>query len=248
MGCNCGSSSMIVVGGDGILITGSGSSLDPTVVAIQESLIYLQASDTATVDLSVVGAGTKADPFLLSAAASLGTIDLKDVDPGGIPTLGDTLVWDGTKFIFDAPPSVPPGAVNTGAGVAGDGSIGNPIRLPLSELAETSASGLGIYVDSLGKIRAMLPTVSAVTWAAITGKPADFPTTWSTVTAKPTTFPSTWASVTGIPSTFPSSAHTHPSTDITGAINAATVGGRHFFVQSATPVGAVDGDIWIQTT
>lgn len=54
-----------------------------------------------------------------------------------------------------------------------------------------------------------------------------------------------WASLDNVPATFPPSAHTHPATDITGNINAATISGRTIYVQTAQPTG-VDGDIWFK--
>lgn len=90
--------------------------------------------------------------------------------------------------------------------------------------------------------------VPAQAWSTITGKPSTFPPTIGTTasTAKAGNYVPSWSEVTGKPTTFAPSAHTHPAGEITGNINARYIQGRTIFVQSATPTGAVDGDIWFQ--
>jgi len=90
--------------------------------------------------------------------------------------------------------------------------------------------------------------VPAQAWASITSKPSTFAPTIGTtsVTAKAGNYTPAWTDVTSKPSTFAPSAHTHPSTELTGDINARYIQGRTIFVQSGTPSGAIDGDIWFQ--
>lgn len=176
MACSCHSSEPTVIfGADGITVVGSGTANDPYRVTLESGLVTIQANDTQTVNLSLVGSGTADDPFRLSAVATVRMADLTDVsDPAG-PSLGDVPVYDGSKWIFDAPPTVPPGEVNVGAGLDGDGTLGDPITLKVSNLIETSTSGLETYIDSAGELRAVPPAASAPTWASITGKPTTFP-------------------------------------------------------------------------
>lgn len=248
MACSCNHLALSIIGGEGIIVSGSGAPRDELVIALESGLVQLQGLDSDTVDLQIRGSGATGDPFLIEANARLSTSDLLDVDPAGAPTLGDTLTFDGTRFVYGAPPSVAPGSVNTGDGVLGDGTLANPLSVAVSNDSETSLTGLETYIDSAGELRAVPPASVAVTWASLTGKPATFPSTWAEVGSKPTTFPSTWSDVAGKPTAFTPSAHTHPSSDITGNINAATIGGRAIYVQSTAPASANNGDIWIQTS
>jgi hypothetical protein len=196
--CNC-----IVLSGDGIEVTGVGTAVDPYVVAaIRDTVV--QGSDTTTVSVQVVGSGIEADPYIVSADATVRMTDLVDVDdPDGPPDDGDVPVWNSDHWEFAPPPTVPPGAVNVGAGLIGDGSSPNPLTVavsgqwgvaPLDDLGPDSTIGAPIYVDSAGNLRA---------WAG------DATVAWADILDKPTTFPSTWNDVTGKPTTFPPSAHSH---------------------------------------
>jgi hypothetical protein len=57
----------------------------------------------------------------------------------------------------------------------------------------------------------VIPTTIA--WTSVTGKPATFPPT----------VPIAWTDLSGVPSTFPPSAHTHPTSEVTG-LDAALAG------------------------
>ena len=215
--CNC-----LIVAGEGVNVTGSGTPTNPYVVAseVTDFASVFQVNDTVSVNLSMIGRGTVGDPLILSAVASQRLIDLSDVGDEFGPINGDVPVWVGGgtgHWEFQPPPTTPPGAVNTGPGLDGDGSIGDVLQVavsgtwgvgPLSGLGSDSTVGLEVYIDSAGELRARpTATFGAVTWSDITGKPTTFPPTigttstsaaagnhthqWLAITDKPTTFPPT---------------------------------------------------------
>lgn len=219
-GCTC-----VILAGDGVVITGAGTVNSPLMVSATSPLAgALSVSDTSTINLSLSGDGTIASPMVLSGIATVAMQTLTDVnDPGG-PSVGDVPVWDaGGYFVFAPPPANPPGAVNVGAGLDGDGSAGAPL---VPALVGTSAggttSGLEVYVDSAGDLRAVPPPSTTVAWNDITGKPTQFPP----------------------------SAHTHTANQITDPLNLSVgdsvrVSGHQVFVQSTAPTtGMVAGDLW----
>lgn len=75
--CNCSGTtcSCKIVGGYKTTVTGTGTSADPYVIARDTSndTIAPQVSfvDTTTVDFTILGAGTTADPLLVRAAVVL---------------------------------------------------------------------------------------------------------------------------------------------------------------------------------
>jgi hypothetical protein len=143
--------------------------------------------DSASVDLTLFGSGTLDDPFLLSATSSIGMSQLSDWDDPAGPVLGDVPVWNGLAWEAAPPPTVPPGTVFATTGLTGDGTLATPIKVAVSDTTSTSTSGLGIYVDSAGKLRAAGTTT--VAWGSITGVPATFPSTWATLAGKPSAYP-----------------------------------------------------------
>lgn len=210
--CDCAGSgcSCLIQAGPGIEITGGGSSTNPYRVTATATLDgALVVIDTPTVNLTVNGSGVPADPFVLTADATVSVSELTDVNTTGL-AVGDVLVWSGTGWVVQPPPVIPAGAVTTGGGVLGQGTPTNPVRAavsgtwgsgPLAGLGNDSTVGDPIYVDSNGQLRSR-PIVESslhVAWANVTGKPSTFPSTWNSVASKPSTFPSTWATVTGRP-------------------------------------------------
>lgn len=199
--CNCegGKCSCLVLPGVGVTIEGSGSATNPYIVSADPMLgARLRVADTATVDLSAVGNGTDDDPLVLSAIATVAMDDLTNVTAPA-PAVGDTLSWNGQEWITGPPPVVPPGAVNVGAGLVGNGSVETPVAAavsgvwgtpPLDVHGDDSTVGLAIYVDANGQLRAdPRDTSGPVSWDEIVGRPSAFPTTWDTVTGKPTLWP-----------------------------------------------------------
>jgi hypothetical protein len=238
MACGCGNAgcACIIQPGAGIAVTGSGSTTDPYVIESTISGLsqFLTVLDTPTVNLTLTGAGTVADPLLLRAASTLKLTDLKDVaDPGGGPAVGESPVWTGSgadgHWEFKIPPPSPAGSTNVSNGLTGVGSVGDPVLLAtsgvwgsgsLAGLGSDSTIGLAVYIDSAGKVRAA--PVSAPSWASITGKPTVF-----------TPDPAATYTVSQI-------------TDLSTNGNAAKVGGHKFTSQANSvtmPSSPSDGDI-----
>lgn len=221
-GCTC-----VIQAGPGITVTGAGSSRSPIRIssdlALAESFVV---NDTDSVNMQLVGGGTPDNPFILSATATLRMTQLTDVIDASGPTVGDVPVWVGVgtagHFEFQPPPIAPAGSVNVSTGLGGTGAIGTPLFVKMiGTTAGGTTTGLEVYADSAGNLRAVAPAATAVTWASVTGKPT----------------------------TFPPSAHTHVAADITDPLNlsvgnSAKVGGHQIFVQSTDPVsGMVTNDL-----
>jgi hypothetical protein len=236
---DCGGStcSCKVEVGNGLTISGSGSLAHPYVISIAGGLDdSLNVEDTPTVDLVLTGGGTPVDPYTLRAIAKVRVQDLVDVlDPEGGPSSGDTIVWvtsgvDEPRFEFRPPPANPAGAVNVGDGLEGVGSLADPIELALlGASAGGSTSGLEVYLDSAGNLRATAPSVSEVDWDSITDKPTAFPAT-------PSTF-------TGVLTVAKGGTGATSLADITVG-NSTRVNGSKVWVQSSSPVGATANDLW----
>ena len=170
--CGCAGNvcSCLIVAGDGISVTGTGTSANPYIVDATSSTIsgLLRVTDTPTLDLTLGGAGSDADPYNISGVVRVALTQLSDVnDPAG-PATGEVPVWVAAAgsvpahWEFQQPPTTPPGAVTVGAGLLGDGSGGNAIRLAVSgtwgsgalaNLGSDSLAGASVYVDTAGQIR-----------------------------------------------------------------------------------------------
>jgi hypothetical protein len=146
---------------------------------------------------------------------------LADVaDPGG-PAVGDVPTWVGTgasaHWEFQPPPPNPAGSVNVGPGITGTGASGTPIKVQvIGTTAGGATTGLEVYVDSAGNLRAVAPVAQAVEWSTILNKPT----------------------------TFAPSAHKHPASDITDPLNLSVgdstkISGKSVYVQSGTPTGTI---------
>lgn len=228
--CNC-----LVKAGEGITVTGSGTALNPYRIALAGDLSdLLTVTDTDSVNMTLLGSGTAVDPYVLSATSTVALTQLSDVDdPQGGPNVGDVPVWVTTgtpHWEFQPPPANPPGAVNVSTGIIGDGSVGAPIRVRLiGTSGGGTTSGLEVYADSAGNLRAVPPVSPTVTWDAITGKPTNFPTND--------------ASFTGTLSVAKGGTGSTSLATITVG-NSTKVANHNVFVQSATPSGAVLDDLW----
>lgn len=165
MAC-CGSGdTAIIIAGQGIVVDGTGQLGSPYVIALESGQVSLTVSDTDTIDMNIVGDGSPDAPFTISGVATVSMRMLTDVDGASVPTLGDVPVFNGTQFEFAPPPTTPPGAVNTGPGIDGDGSLPDPITIAVADLVTTATTGLASYIDSAGKLRVVPPT-----WAQVTDK------------------------------------------------------------------------------
>lgn len=231
-GCACA-----VVGGEGILVTGAGTARSPYRVELATQIEdTLVVEDTQSVNLTLLGSGRPGDEYRLSAVATMRLTQLADVsDPQGGPNIGDVPVWIGgatPHWEFQPPPPNPAGAVNVGAGIAGDGTIGAPIRVRLiGTSAGGATSGLEVYADSAGNLRAVPPAVSTVSWTSISGKPTSFPTT-------PTDFTGT------LPASKGGTGQTALSLVTVG--NSTKVDGHRIFTSSATPTADNVDDLWFR--
>ncbi|MDB5716255.1 MAG: phiHau3 26 [Sphingomonadales bacterium] len=192
MSCsNCGSDSLLIVGGDGITVAGSGSGTNPYKVSSTAPTFgeILQVEDTETVNLYVSGGAAVGDPIVLKAESRLKVTDLSDVqDPEGGPQPGESIVWTGVgsagRWVFSTLPPAPAGSVNVGNGISGAGTAGDPIRArtsgiwgsgPLAGLGTDTLVGLATYIDAAGNLRVQPPSATVVTWGGITGRPSVFP-------------------------------------------------------------------------
>jgi len=112
--------------------------------------------------MSVTGSGTDADPIFISARATVSMTELDDVLDTTGPQEGEVPVWTTDHWEFKIPASAPPGTVNRGAGLIGDGSAGNPLLAAISgnwgsgDLAgfgTDTLQGQSIYTDVAGQLR-----------------------------------------------------------------------------------------------
>jgi hypothetical protein len=225
--CSDGQCSCLIHAGTGIVVTGSGTQANPYIISSGLDLSRaLTINDTPTLNLTLTGSGVITDPFILKGDVTLKLQQLTDVqDPEGGPAVGDVPVWVGVgsagHFEFRPPPANPAGAANTSIGLTGDGSLANPIKAKLVSETAGATTGLAVYVDTAGNLRATQPTAQAVDWSTITNKPT----------------------------TFALSAHTHSAAQITDPLNLSVgdsvrVGGIRIFVQSSDPTtGMTTGDL-----
>lgn len=169
MGCCGDGNSTIILGGQGIVVEGTGQPGSPYIVGLESGQVSIVVADTDTVDMQIVGDGTPDAPFIISANATVSMSDLSDVDGSDTPVVGDVPVYDGTKWTFAPPPTTPPGAVNVGAGLTGDGALPTPIKIDVADTVTTATSGLASYIDTANKLRTVPPT-----WTQVTGKPTSW--------------------------------------------------------------------------
>lgn len=164
--CSCGGStcSCRVVAGSGVEVSGNGSSATPYVIdATGDISGALIAISTDTLQLATTGEGTEANPMQISGRVTMEMTDLLDVADPATPQEGEVPVWTTDHWEFKLPTAAPPGAVNVGAGILGDGSSGNPLLAAISGIwgqgsmagfpADTTL-GLPTYIDAFGQIRA----------------------------------------------------------------------------------------------
>lgn len=229
-GCNC-----LVKGGEGIAVSGSGTPESPYTVELLGGVSdALQVQDSPTVNFTLNGGGTPANPYVLSAAVTLALTQLSDVaDPSGGPNVGDSPVWVGTgpsaHWEFQPPPVSPAGSTNVSVGLLGTGAIGDPIKVNLVSETPGSTSGLAVYVDTNGDLRAAQPVAGAVDWDDIVDKPTSFPTT-------PADF-------TGVLTAAKGGTGQNDLALVTVG-NATKVNGVRVYVQSTTPTGMSTNDLW----
>lgn len=155
----------MVEGGSGIEVSGAGSASSPYVIdATGDFSGSIVAVSSDTVQMTTSGVGTQLSPLTITARATMEFTDLLDVnDPVGAPSEGEVPVWTTDHWEFKIPASAPPGTVNRGAGLLGDGSAVSPLQVASSgtwqqgDMAGYPADttlGNSIYTDSFGQLRA----------------------------------------------------------------------------------------------
>lgn len=189
-GCAGTTCSCLITAGAGIAIEGTGTGSNPYQITATSSDIagLLLVNDTTTVDLTLAGAGSTADPYRLSALARQALVELRDVG-GAAPQVGYVPTWTAAaggnpaRFEFKPASAVPVGAILTGAGLSGDGSSGAPLTVktsgawgtaPLAVFGSDSLIGAPLYVDSAGNLRSMPRGVDVVANAGAS-VPAAYP-------------------------------------------------------------------------
>lgn len=183
--CNDEFCSCRITAGDGIVITGTGTPSNPFEISTDFPGIAdsFRVNDTTTVNLTLLGAGSPANPFVLRADATIKVTQLADVqDPEGGPAVGESLVWTGSgtagHWEFKTLPPAPAGAVNVAAGISGSGTAVDPIKVRvIGTTTGGPTTGLEVYTDSAGNLRAVQPLATAVDWSTIVNKPSAFPPT-----------------------------------------------------------------------
>lgn len=246
MGCtNC---DVVVRGGEGVRVSGSGSPTNPFIIEsdLPDYRDILRVRDTTSLNLSLFGNGTIEDPFTLRGDVTVALTDLVDIDdPEGGPLPGEVPVWVGTDsadghWEFKTPPPAPAGAVNASGGIIGSGTSGDPLRAavsgtwgvaPLDTYGADPSVGALVYIDGNGQLRAQPQAATAPG-----GGTADSVA---------------WANITGKPTTFPPSAHTHVASDLVLAeqrkLDVGRIEGKRIMVAANAPTnGVAVNDIWIR--
>lgn len=139
--CLCKLQDAVDTQGDpSILLTGTGSAMDPFLVAFAG----LQVADTASINLTL---SFQDDGYHLSAAFGAGSKinQLGDV-MSLAPLNGQVLAWDELvgQWIPINPPTAAPGAVLTATSIEGDGSGPAPLAVAFDEAGGLQDAGFGI--------------------------------------------------------------------------------------------------------
>lgn len=122
-----------------------------------------QVTDTATVDLTLTGTGADTEPYILTANAILELDELTDVSTAGATT-GQVLARQSDgTYRFVAPTTASPGAITVGQDLQGDGSGGNPLRAKLVAGGGLVTSASGLSVQGTGAWTAYTPAFTAST-------------------------------------------------------------------------------------
>jgi hypothetical protein len=152
--CGGATCSCVVQAGPHIKIAGTGSTSDPVVVTGD---VGVAVADTASIDLTLSGAGTAVAPWTVSGAFA-GTSQLNALGDvtAPAPNNGQVLAWNSSTSQWQpvAPTTAATGSVNHDTSLAGDGSAGNVLQVnedPVRLLA-TSASGLGLSDTGMNRV------------------------------------------------------------------------------------------------
>lgn len=106
--------------------------------------LQLGVMDSQTINFGLTGDGSTNEPYILTGSATVALGDLIDVDAAGGST-GYVLAQQADgSFALVAPSTAPVGAINVGNGIDGDGSSGDPLRVKLA-----ADSGLTLTANGL---------------------------------------------------------------------------------------------------
>ena len=164
-GCASGTCNCVVQGGTGVTVAGAGTPGNPYVISAGAA--GLQANDTNSVDHTLTGTGTQADPWILVSDVK------RDPEAGNILTIGpngldvsceavqdcvgagfnDGLSYDDANNQFNARPSTDPG--NTTIISPNDGGIFTP--------SSPVTLGCGLEFGAFGEIQADVADFATLT-------------------------------------------------------------------------------------
>ena len=219
--CNCGAGTCAcsVTAGVGIRVEGNGSTASPYQVTNTQGSLGQQliTSNTDTVDLALAASNPQnpTGPWVLSANALLSLSELTDVSDSDVPASGDVPTWNGTEWVFQAPPagggggSLPPGGADgqvltKQSSTDGDalwetlpasgGTWGTPTELTTQNLTTITTPGLYTQSTSVeATLAAEYPVAAAGLLEVFTNTTGGGTITWQRYTAHDTgasTFPS----------------------------------------------------------
>lgn len=139
-GCSGTTCSCKVTGAGLVQVTGSGSSANPYIISVEQAITVL---DSSSIDFTITGTGSSGDPYVITGDATLNVGDLVDMDDSA-NTAGNVIAIQGDgSYALVPPATATPGAINTGNGIEGDGSGGDPLTITL-------APNSGLVLDSSG--------------------------------------------------------------------------------------------------
>lgn len=120
--CGCQSSrcSCVIQGGQNTVVTGAGTTENPLVVSVPDMGVTT-VHDTPTVDMSIDGEGTSADPYDVSGVVKVSTA------PGNILTVNGDGLMVACEAVADCAP--PAGAIAVDCGLEGVGSPEVPLQV-----------------------------------------------------------------------------------------------------------------------
>ena len=167
--CGCGGSGCDckIIGGGGVTVTGAGTPTNPYIITSGANTLIV--TDTATLDLTLLGSGTTGDPYTLSGVvAPISMAQLSNV-AAAAPTSGQVLIWNSgtSKWTPGPAATATPGLITVGNGLSGDGSAGNALNFkpsPGGRLMNT-ASGADLTVDAAARLNNSFASAAARTSA-----------------------------------------------------------------------------------
>ena len=145
-GCSSGTCSCSIVAGDGIVITGAGSSSNPFVV----NGPAFDVADSATVDLSISGDGTVTTPYTISATVNMALDQLTDVNASA-PVAGYLLTYQTSPapgWYAAVATSGTPGATLHDGSLIGDGTASNVLGVKIDPAGGITTTGSGLFAPT----------------------------------------------------------------------------------------------------